>query len=248
MSRNSHELLLQWLSGAGLDEEWENGLHSPAGRAKEAIKAIVFSRININGMPNQLAPETMLILLVTNSAMPLDEMIIALSNGLMPPTIPPSSSIEAFNSATRLKLGPAPMTDKLREQVARTIQDEDEAANGDETTNSAAHISNGLANGDGDVDMTEEAEQEKGPIVQDVKLEPDTEKDADLICPDESETHPPVPAVFRIADLKREVEAVRDKRKMIRLGPGMDEKKLGESSSIVLPSVVAFTVFDGGEG
>jgi transcription initiation factor TFIID subunit 5 len=55
--------------------------------------------------------------------------------------------------------------------------------------------------------------------------------------------------VFRIADLKREVEAVRDKRKMIRLGPNLDETKPGSSSSgATLPSVVAFTVFDGGEG
>jgi transcription initiation factor TFIID subunit 5 len=85
-----------------------------------------------------------------------------------------------------------------------------------------------------------------------VKLEPDLDRDldrGDLISPEEAETLPPVPAVFRIADLKREVEAVRDKHRMIRLGPNLDDSKPGSSSSSpTLPSVVAFTVFDGGEG
>jgi len=49
MSRNSFALLVQWLSGAGLDEEWEAGLHSAPGRAKEAVRAIVNSRLDIKG-------------------------------------------------------------------------------------------------------------------------------------------------------------------------------------------------------
>jgi len=50
MSHNPHDLLLQWLSGAGLDDEWESGLHSSAGRAKEAVKAIITSRLTLTGM------------------------------------------------------------------------------------------------------------------------------------------------------------------------------------------------------
>lgn len=49
MSRNAFALLVQWLSGAALDEEWEAGLHSAPGRAKEAIRAIVNSRIDLKG-------------------------------------------------------------------------------------------------------------------------------------------------------------------------------------------------------
>lgn len=49
LSRNPHDLLLQWLSGAGLDEDWEAGLHTSSGRAKEAVKAIIFNRITISG-------------------------------------------------------------------------------------------------------------------------------------------------------------------------------------------------------
>lgn len=51
MSRNSFALLVQWLSGSGLDEEWESGLHSAPGRAKEAVRAIVHQRLDVKGEP-----------------------------------------------------------------------------------------------------------------------------------------------------------------------------------------------------
>lgn len=54
MSRNSHDLLLQWLSGAGLDEDWEAGLQTTVGRAKEAVKAIIFSRITVSGQSHSI--------------------------------------------------------------------------------------------------------------------------------------------------------------------------------------------------
>lgn len=134
------------------------------------------------------------------------------------------------------------MTDKLREQVIRTIQDEGDVS----PLKTASALPNGNGNGNGDsnghdVDMAT-PDPEREPLVQELKLE----VDGDLVSPGEAETNPPVPPVFRIADLKREVEAVRDKRKMIRLGPVADGK--AGPSSVVLPSVVAFTVFDGGEG
>lgn len=49
MSRNPHDLLLQWLSGAGMDEEWEMGRQSAAGRAKAAVNSIVAHRIQVSG-------------------------------------------------------------------------------------------------------------------------------------------------------------------------------------------------------
>lgn len=57
LSRNSHDLLLQWLSGAGLDEEWEMGRHSVAGRAKSAVNGIIVNRIRAEGellLPSRL--------------------------------------------------------------------------------------------------------------------------------------------------------------------------------------------------
>lgn len=52
MSRNSFALLVQWLSEAGLDEEWEAGLHSAPGRARESVRSIVNSRLDIKGVYN----------------------------------------------------------------------------------------------------------------------------------------------------------------------------------------------------
>ncbi|KAK8861670.1 hypothetical protein IAR55_002493 [Kwoniella newhampshirensis] len=243
LSRNPNDLLLQWLSGAGLDEEWEAGLHSSAGRAKEAIKGIVFTNITIT---------------VTYTSEPLDEIVIASKSGLIGSALPSNMPIGDFHTATSLKLGPPPMTDKLKEQVARTLQDESaDAPNGDASPErSGSALPHGQPNGhdaNGDVEMTSPSRdgptesQGVAPLVREIKLEPDADLDPDLISPEESETHPPIPAVFRIPDLKREVEAIRDKRKMIRLGLGAVDGKVGNSSSTVLPSVVAFTLFDHGE-
>ncbi|TYJ55590.1 hypothetical protein B9479_003740 [Cryptococcus floricola] len=202
LSRNAHDLLLQWLSGASLDDEWEAGLHSGPGRRREAVKLIVFNHVTIH---------------VTDSSEPLDHVAIASKSGLLPSSLPSNKSIDAFNSTTTLKLGPAPMTDKLKEQVTRTLQDEAAAAAGEDE---------GM-----DVDA---------PAAE-VKIE-NEDIDSSLISPAESETLPPVPAVFRIPDLKREVESIKDRRKMVRLGPSGTSEGKG-----TLPSVVAFTLFDHGE-
>lgn len=235
MSRNAFALLVQWLSGAALDEEWESGLHSVPGRAKEAIRAIVNSRVDLK---------------VSDSAMPLDKIAVASASGLLSSLLPRNVSPEKFNSATQLKLGPAQMTEKLREEVIRVLREEDEALQGDvgtpgdSTTN--GHLNSVDANGDVEMgDATREAEA-KSPSKKTVKLEPedDQDRDPDLIRPDVSELLPPPQALYKVTDVKREVEAVRDKRKMIRLGPKGDE---GGKASCTLPSIVAFTMFDAGE-
>ena len=180
------------------------------------MRGIVFSRISITGNTPPLH------LMYTDSAVSntpsaLDKVGLASATGLVSSLIPgPGSSISKFNSSTSLKLGPAPISEKLREQVIRTLQDEQRAQMNGDTQ-------------DEDVEMPE------------VKIERE-ELDPSLESPGEGETNPPAPTVFRIADVKREVEAVRDRRKMVRLGPK------GEAHGTpVLPSVVAFTVFDGGE-
>lgn len=177
--------------------------------------------------------------------MPLDEVTLASGTGL----IPALNTVGPQTPPTQLKLGPAPMTDKLKEQVSKTLQDEEEAAaaNGSEGGERAGSSQPNGHDTNGDIEMGSNGEQsraptrEKSPTIHEVKLEPDTEKNTDLISPLESETVPPVPGIFRIADLKREVEAVRDRRRMMRLGAGDEEK----ATTPVLPSVLAFTVFDG---
>jgi transcription initiation factor TFIID subunit 5 len=178
--------------------------------------------------------------------MPLEEVTLASGTGL----IPALNTIGPQTPPTQLKLGPAPMTDKLKEQVSKTLQDEEEAAaaaNGSEGGERAGSSQPNGYDTNGDIEMGSNGEQsraptrEKSPTIHEVKLEPDTEKTSDLISPLENETLPPVPGIFRIADLKREVEAVRDRRRMMRLGGGDEEK----ATTPVLPSVLAFTVFDG---
>jgi transcription initiation factor TFIID subunit 5 len=159
--------------------------------------------------------------IVSNSSEPLDKFTLVSSTGLLSSLLPRNTSLATFNSTSpkTLKLGSAPMTEKLKEQISRTMQDEE---------------------ADGDVDMGDSAV--KVEVLENGHAE-------DLISPGEDETNPPIPAVFRIADLKREVEAVKDKRKMIRLGPGVEsEKASSEKAGFGLPSVVAFTMFDHGEG
>jgi transcription initiation factor TFIID subunit 5 len=238
MSRNSFALLVQWLSGAGLDEEWEAGLHSAPGRAKEAVRSIVNARLDIK---------------VSDSAMPLDKVSIAASSGLLSSLLPPSTSPEQLNASTNLKLGQPLMMEKLREEVLRVIREE-EAANGGEALleGDGASVANGHANGvdaNGDVEMgdataTPAPERAASPTKKTVKLEIDGPIDPDAVRPDPAETLPPQPSFYKIADVKREVEAVRDKRKMVRLGPRPDEKG---GSTTVLPSIVAFTMHDAGE-
>ena len=173
---------------------------------------------------------------MSSSSATLDEITIASSNGLLPSTLPRAKTLEAFNTSTQLKLGPAPVTEKLREQISRTIQDEEADArqkkeNGDRMPNGDAE----------DVDMGQSPSKE--PPNGEIKLEPDVNDTSDLVSPTETETNPPVPPIFRIADLKREVESVRDRRKMIRLGPGNDNAA-GATVPTILPSVLAFTLFD----
>ncbi|WVQ78829.1 hypothetical protein IAT38_000920 [Cryptococcus sp. DSM 104549] len=239
LSRNANDLLLQWLSGASLDEEWEAGLHSASGRAKEAIKGILYKNINIS---------------VSNSSAPLDKATIASKSGMISSALPVPMDIDTFNTATTLKLGPAPMTEKLKEQVTRTLQDDDAAApsaGGSQGPNGTAngHAGANGHTGDADVDMTSPhlngADADGPSVTFEIKTELDAERDPSLVSPEEGETLPPIPAVFKIPDLKREVEAVKDRRKMIRLGPGAGAG--GAEGAAVLPSVVAFTLFDHGE-
>ncbi|BEI86081.1 hypothetical protein CcaverHIS002_0603680 [Cutaneotrichosporon cavernicola] len=224
MSRNSFALLVQWLSGSGLDEEWEAGLHSAPGRAKEAVRAIVHQRLDVK---------------VSDSGMPVDKISIASASGLLAGLLPPATTADEFNGATQLKLGQPAMLDKLKEEVIRVVREEDEAVNGAPDTPADSTI-NGYANGtdaNGDVEMADA----RSPAKQ-VKLEPDA--DPDVVAPDPTETLPPQATFYKVTDVKREVEAVRDKRKMIRLGASGEDST---GTSTTLPSIVAFTMFDGGE-
>jgi transcription initiation factor TFIID subunit 5 len=154
------------------------------------------------------------------------------------------------------------MTEKLKEQVTSTIRQQDAEANGSTDVNgdAAGMVPNGNAehaNGDGDVEMADGQDGQASQTALEKTARRDTkqsdilpdlipELDPDLVSPSEGELLPPPPSgLFRTSDVKREVETIRDKRKLIRLGVQDGE---GAGVTPVLPSVVAFTVFDSGEG
>ncbi|KAL7424637.1 Transcription initiation factor TFIID subunit 5 [Cryptotrichosporon argae] len=235
VSRNAFALLMQWLSGAGLDEEWEMGLHGVPGRAKEAVRAIVHNRLDLK---------------VAESSAPLDTAQIASSIGLTASLLSNGASVDKLAAANPLKLGPAPMHEKLREEVGRVLREEDEPAEGGNNGVEGGH------DADGDVDMGEGragSAAPRSPSKKTAKLEPeerddkDADKDkADLVSPEPTEVLPPLPNFYKVVDVKREIEAIRDKRKAVRLGTSDDDK--AGPSSMTLPSVVAFTMFDNNEG
>lgn len=215
-----------------------------------------------------------LIALVADQSTPLDAITLATSCGLLSNLVPGRQSVRDFNLATELKLGPVPLAQKLKDQIAHELRDEvgssAQATGADGSAEGASPRTqqNGV-DANGDVEMVSSpaagpsgttGAQNRGspapgggPPSASVDPKPDLgdlfpngQEISELVSPSPEETIPPTPALFRIVDLKREVEAIRDKRKMIRLGPSMDEN--AGAPSVVLPSVVAFTVFDQGEG
>jgi transcription initiation factor TFIID subunit 5 len=195
---------------------------------------------------------------VSNNAIPLDQASLAGSSGLLSSILPRATTVESFNTAIKLKLGSVPLAEKLRDEVARTLKDDDAATNGVASPRDGdAPLANGHTNGhdaSGDVEMaspsrrtsiTKQGGAIQSPLKQNVKLEVDDT--SDLVSPEPSETLPPQAPLYKIADLKREVEVVREKRKMIRLGPNYETENVGSTSAVTLPSVLAFTLFDNGE-
>jgi transcription initiation factor TFIID subunit 5 len=136
--------------------------------------------------------------------------------------LPGGLSTDDFNASTTLKLGPLPTTEKLKDEVQRTL------------------VREGLAEPSAEPDA-DDAMKVDEPAAE-VKVE------GDDASPTAQETVPPLPANFKTMDVAREVEKVKDARKAIRLGPIDTLPVQGESSKMALPSVLAFTMFDNGEG
>lgn len=241
-------------------------MHVGRGRIKQAIRTIVYTRLTINGTSIFFESPLHTNEAVSSSLRPLDKITLISSTGLLESLVPGAESLQAFNAATNLKLGPIPKPDRLKEQVARTLADADAAAERERAGSSGvngdlAHVNgdsgdhpNFQANGHGeDVEMNGDINAHAGPSSTAQPAIPEDVVDPTLISPELDETIPPVPQMFTIAELSREVEAIRDKRRMIRLGPNVPRSNglqtpPAVAPATVLPSVVAYTVFDGGEG
>jgi transcription initiation factor TFIID subunit 5 len=138
----------------------------------------------------------------------------------------------AFNAQQGdLKLGPAPLSDSLREETERVLkEDPDESAH---VVDNSAHT-----NGNGDV-----KERERDGKDEEVKPfgEMPSATSGGLIAPTTADLLPQ-PPTFRSVDVKREVEKVRDARKRIKLDPSMLFADSGrETNGFVHPGVSALS-------
>lgn len=119
-------------------------------------------------------------------------------------------------SKLELKLGRAPLSDDLMQEVQHTIRQQDTI--------------------DGSMGQTDMVTATPG-----------------LVAPSESEL-PPLPTPFKRVDLDREVNAVRDARKRIRLDPtslhsvDLNSPLANAARARALPSMCAYTLHDVPEG
>jgi transcription initiation factor TFIID subunit 5 len=159
-----------------------------------------------------------------------------------------------FNATQgELKLGPAPLSDSLKEETERILKEEPDDSR-DVADNSAQ------VNGTGDA-------KERERDGKDEEAKPSGEipsaASSGLIAPTTVDFLPQ-PPTFRSVDVKREVEKVRDARKRIKLDPsilfaesgrganGFVHAGVSASSSKVpvsaLPSICAYTFHDALDG
>lgn len=218
--------------------------------------------------------------LVSDSATPLSVAAIK-ENGFVelvvpaPPAAGPDQvrlasapSADAFNRINKdLTLGTNVKSEKLQEHVdfeLKRMEREgkepgaEEDAEADETQQKAEQTS-----GDGDVEMrdaastpTTETARKSGKT--DVKPAPsketkdETTDEDGLIQPQyKNLVGPTTGGMFSPIDVQKELRAVVDKRKRIKLGPSEglgDDYGVSGFAKPSLPSVCAYTVFDNGEG
>lgn len=265
LSKSSFGLLVGWLSDIGLEGLWD--VSKGTGRYKEAIRQIVNNRIKLQ---------------VSESSSPLPMPSTARQNGLIQGLLSSStslpsaqSSVEAFNALEpTLKLGKptvGPGLAKHTEMVLDSLSKDETAAQEsapetameDTTTDQPGGV---VSNGSGDVEM-------KGSEMTGVKDTPadgSTEKGQVPSSENKKTTTETLPphlepisrsqvigfgssGNFSSIDLAKEVKAVTDARKRIKLG---DKHMVAANGNVVggylrpptLPSVCCYTIFDGGEG
>ncbi|KAK7694760.1 hypothetical protein QCA50_001948 [Cerrena zonata] len=216
MTRSGFSLLVGWLNegiggeslGSGFGFAGEKGK-----RGRSAIMRVVNNHLKfdvITGPGHAATQETW------------EERTGLLSSLIPQASGNASSDPTAFNTSKgELKLGPAPISEELRQETERVLR-EQAMMDRDPSAQYDVHY----------------ARPQPPPGVTSPTI-------ADL---------PPHPPNFKTADVKREVEKVRDARKRIRLEPsllstaGVSSSQQATVRSKALPSVCAYTLHDVGEG
>lgn len=279
LSRGSFGLLIGWLSDLGLEAIWD--VSKDATRYKEAVRTIINQRMKLKGESvirihryeaDGFAAQ------VSDSATPLPVSVMR-ENGfveLVVPALPsnpdqarPASapSAETFNRVIPVTLGTNVKSEKLQEHVefemkrmereGKVLGAEEEGEDQDKTTAEPADK-------DGDVEMrdattaTTDAPRKTGKTDakaasgKDLKQEP-TDEDGLAQPQYKNLVGPTTGGMFSPIDVQKELRAVVDRRKRIKLGSSAgsglgDDYGVSGFAKPSLPSVCAYTVFDNGEG
>ncbi|KAJ9125668.1 hypothetical protein QFC22_000630 [Naganishia vaughanmartiniae] len=264
LSRGSFGLLIGWLSDLGLEAIWD--VSKDASRYKEAVRTIINQRLKLK---------------VADSATPLPVSVIrengfidlvipsqANAPGDAPPT-QSAPSTEEFNKANKnIVLGTKVISEKLQEHVdfeIKRLAKEGKAPGAEEETEMEKEETEKNDNADkgGDIEMRDastapdtDASSKVGKAAQTSASDKDSKEDntgdEELIQPQyKNLVGPTTGGMFSPIDVQKELRAVADRRKRIKLGR---MTRLGDDYGVSgyakpsLPSVCAYTVFDNGEG
>ncbi|KAJ9092312.1 hypothetical protein QFC19_008746 [Naganishia cerealis] len=266
LSRGSFGLLIGWLSDLGLEAIWD--VSKDASRYKEAVRTIINQRLKLK---------------VADSATPLPVSLIRNNGfvDLVIPSQPTTSgdaartrsapSTEELNRANKnIVLGTKVISEKLQEHVdfeMKRLAKEGKVPGAEEEEEMKREDTGNAENTDkdGDVEMRDasavteaEAPNKTGKLIQkstsDKSAEEDNTGDEELIQPQyKNLVGPTTGGMFSPIDVEKELRAVADRRKRIKLGRD-SATRLGDDYGVSgyakpsLPSVCAYTVFDNGEG
>ncbi|KAJ9109330.1 hypothetical protein QFC21_000659 [Naganishia friedmannii] len=264
LSRGSFGLLIGWLSDLGLEAIWD--VSKDASRYKEAVRTIINQRLKLK---------------VADSATPLSVSVIRENGFIdlvIPsqanatddaPRTQSAPSTEEFNKANKgIVLGTKVISEKLQEHVdfeIKRLAKEGKVPGAEEEAEMEKEEKekNDDADNDGDVEMRDatgvpdtEASSKAGKSIQqsasDKEVKEDNTGDEELIQPQyKNLVGPTTGGMFSPIDVQKELRAVADRRKRIKLGR---MTRLGDDYGVSgyakpsLPSVCAYTVFDNGEG
>jgi hypothetical protein len=246
LSRSSFGLLIGWLSDIGLEALWD--VPKDTGRYKEAVRHIIHVRLRLKGQQGEIALCTsrglkLFIVTVSESSTPLPMPSTVSRNGLLSGVIPASvPNVDAFNAREPLKLGQPAIGANLAKHTEIQLEKiKLERKDDGEKEPERARID--------DVEMTDAREsptndQTAAGDKDDLgvtTLEPLNR--GDILGFGSSGN-------FASVDLAKEVKAVTDARKRIKLGDKAVDAGAtgGYLTQPSLPSVCCYTVFDGGEG
>ncbi|KAH9453020.1 hypothetical protein MJO28_008074 [Puccinia striiformis f. sp. tritici] len=162
---------------------------------------------------------------------------------------------QTSTSEAPLKLGPAPKDPKLMREVSKVLAQEDAPPKSTESGNLPEGENADVAMTDGTTTTKTTSNPTNVPttpiipeITPSLTAATTTTTSSDLVAPTHADLLP-YSSNFKTLDLRREVEAIREAKKRIRLGPEafVENNNKSIEKEVWKPSVCAFTIHDAGQ-